>query len=100
MSKLDETLLKAGVPKGIHRTGFDPEDRNRVCEIDTLTEAKQAIKDLFLELVGEDDTWEEPKDMADHWGLTETAIERMLTNGKNLGKNELRAELRQKIENL
>lgn len=66
-----------------------------------LTEdAQNQLKELFREIVGADDVPEIAKDTANHWGLTENGIDRILTNGKKLGKNELRAELRKKIESL
>lgn len=53
---VEEILLKAGVPKGIHRVALDievgadrysPENINKLSKIDTFTEATQALTTII-----------------------------------------------------
>ncbi len=46
---LDEILKKAGVPKGIHRIGFDKDVVGNIAPIDTLTEAVEALQAMLVE---------------------------------------------------
>jgi hypothetical protein len=48
-------------------------------------------------VIGEGEPYVPPVDLPDHWGLTESSLERQLNNMKNLGKNELRTEQRKKL---
>lgn len=75
MSKLDDTLTEA------HYAHYDSIDGTDECKA-AISEAKRAIKDLFLELIGEPD--ERYKGDNDGYGW----------------RNDLRAELRKKVEEL
>jgi hypothetical protein len=81
------------VPKGIHRVKLDmevgadrynPENINKLSKVDTFTEALSAIKDLMIEIIGEDSEI--------------SGGDTVTQKSRKIGANQLRAELRSLIK--
>lgn len=65
---------------------------------EALTEIETYYATRLKKCIGEYTEYTPPESIQDHWSLTESAIIRQMENIKNLGRQELRAEILSKWE--
>lgn len=63
-------------------------------------QAKFALHQLMNEVIGGPEPFKPALTQAEHWGLTEGSVERVLDNTKAMGRNELRAQQHKALDKL